>query len=116
MAAAIETIRELKEKDGIAYMWRMGEKLMKGLAGIIADEGVDARVIGAPPIPMLVFTGKNDARREALKKRFYVETAQRGVLFHPNHCWFLSMAHTEGDVEKTLEASRESLKLAKKGA
>jgi len=116
MYAAIETINEIREKDGIAYMWRMGEKLMKGLADIIADVGVDAQVIGAPPIPMLVFTGNNDARREALKKRFYIETAQRGVLFHPNHCWFLSMAHTEGDVQKTLEASRESMKLAKKGA
>ena len=61
-----------------------------------------------------VVTEKNDERRESLKKMFYTEAAQRGVLYHPNHCWFLSLGHTSGDVEKTLEVSRDSLKQAKK--
>lgn len=114
MAAALETLHELEEKGGIDYMWGLGKRLMKGLDEIVKEEGVDAEVKGAPPLPYLSFIGKNDDKREALKKRFYTEAAQRGVLFHPNHCWFLSMGHTPGDVEKTLEVSRDSLKQAKK--
>ncbi|KKL45302.1 hypothetical protein LCGC14_2357030, partial [marine sediment metagenome] len=114
MAAALETLHELEEKGGIDYMWGLGKRLMKGLDEIVKEEGVDAEVKGAPPLPYLSFIGKNDDKRESIKKVFYTEAAQRGVLFHPNHCWFLSMGHTPGDVEKTLEVSRDSLKQAKK--
>ena len=113
MYAAIETIKELREKNGIARMWKTGEALMKGLEAIVDEEGVEAEVIGAPPIPLLTFTGKDTEKREAMIKRFYVETTRRRVLFHPNHCWFLSLAHGEKDVAATLEASRESMKIAK---
>jgi glutamate-1-semialdehyde aminotransferase len=114
MSAAIETIHVLQQEHGVAYMWRLGSKLMDGLKGIINETGVDAQVIGAPPLPFLSFTDRDARRREALKKRFYIEITLRGVLFHPNHCWFLSLGHTEEDVSKTLEVSRDSLKTAKK--
>lgn len=114
MIAAIETIHVLQKEKGVAYMWTLGKKLMDGLKGIINEIGVDAQVIGAPPLPLLSFTDRDAHTREALKKRFYLETTQRGVLFHPNHCWFLSLGHTEKDIENTLEVSRDSLKIAKK--
>jgi glutamate-1-semialdehyde aminotransferase len=113
MFAALETLNELEERSGIKYMWSLGEKLMTGLKEIFSEAGVDAEVTGAPPIPYLSFTGKNEEKRERLMKRFYIESAQRGVLFHPNHCWFLSLGHTADDVEKTLDVSRDSLKKAK---
>lgn len=78
------------------------------------EEGIEAQVIGVPPLPMIKFTDKDEKIRETLKVAFFSETTQRGVLFHPNHCWFLSLAHTEQDVDKTLRVSRESLKIAKK--
>ncbi len=113
MIAALVTIRELKMKNGIQYMWRQGEKLVIGLTEALDEVGIDAQVIGAPPLPFVKFTEKNDKKREALKRSFYIETTKRGVLFHPNHCWFLSMGHSDKDVTKTLEVSRESLKIAK---
>jgi glutamate-1-semialdehyde aminotransferase len=108
MAAAIETIAVLQEEKGVAAMWSMGKRLMDGLKKIIDEMVVDAQVIGAPPLPYLFFDN------EMLKKQFYIETTKRGVLLHPNHCWFLSLGHTEKDLEKTLDVSRESLKAAKK--
>jgi glutamate-1-semialdehyde aminotransferase len=114
MVAAIETIRELRERDGIGYMWKMGKKLTQGLKKIMDDEGVEVQVIGLPPLPMLKFVDKDERAREALKNAFFTETTKRGVLFHPGHCWFLSLAHTEEDLEVTLQVSRESIKIAKK--
>ena len=87
---------------------------MQGLTEIIEEEGVEAQVIGVPPLPMIKFRDKNEKIREKLKVVLFSETTKRGVLLHPNHCWFLSLAHTEQDVNKTLEAFRESLKIAKK--
>jgi glutamate-1-semialdehyde aminotransferase len=75
---------------------------------------VDAEVIGAPPLPMISFFEKDPKIREAVKMTFFTETAKRGVLLHPNHCWFLSMAHTDKDVAVTLEKCRESMKVARK--
>jgi glutamate-1-semialdehyde-2,1-aminomutase len=114
MVAALETLGELEEKKGIDYMWKLGKKLMRGLQDIIETEGVEAKVVGAPPIPFLKFTGKDEKRRELLKRSFFAETTERGVLFHPNHCWFLSLGHMESDVDKTLEVSREAIQIAKK--
>lgn len=114
MVAAIETLRELKEKDGVAYMWRVGSKLVRGLQSVAEEQGVDVQVTGVPPIPMLKFTDKDERRREVLTRTFFAETTRNGVLFHPGHCWFLSLAHTDEDVEKSLDVCRESLKKAKK--
>ena len=114
MMAALATIHEIEKQNGIQYMWRLGKKLMQGLAEIIEEEGVEAQVIGVPPLPMIKFTDKDEKIREKLKVVLFSETTKRGVLLHPNHCWFLSLAHTEQDVNKTLEAFRESLKIAKK--
>jgi len=113
MAAALETIHEIEEKNGIEYMWKMGRRLMEGLGEICGEMDVDAKVIGAPPLPMLVFSDKDEEKREKLKKAFFTGAVQRGVLFHPNHCWFLSLAHRESDIEKTLDVSRECMKEAK---
>jgi glutamate-1-semialdehyde-2,1-aminomutase len=113
MIAAIETIHELQEQRGVEQMWAMGKKLFEGMTGIIEEADVDAEMIGAPPLPMLVFNDKDEERRETLKKRFFIETTERGVLFHPNHGWFLSLAHTDKEIDKTLEISRESMRIAK---
>jgi len=114
MIAALTTIRELKKRNGTQYMWTVGKKLMQGLTEIMEEEGIEAQVIGVPPLPMIKFTDKDKKTRETLKVAFFSETTKRGVLLHPNHCWFLSLAHTEQDVNKTLRVSRESLKIAKK--
>ena len=66
------------------------------------------------PLPMLKFTDKDEAVQKTLKETFYIETTKRGVLFHPGHSWFLSMGHKAEDVDKTLEAASESMKIAKK--
>ena len=114
MVAALATLHEIEKRDGIQYMWKLGEKLMQGLKEMIERMGVDAEVMGVPPLPMIKFTDKDEKIKEGLKVAFFSETTKRGVLFHPNHNWFLSLAHTEQDVSKTLEVSEESLKVAKK--
>jgi glutamate-1-semialdehyde-2,1-aminomutase len=113
MVAAIETIRELKERDGVAHMWRIGTRLMDGLSAVGAELGVPLEMAGLPPIPILRFTDPDEVRRETVRKAFFSETTRRGVLLHPGHCWFLSLAHTDAEVDRTLEVARDSLKVAR---
>jgi glutamate-1-semialdehyde 2,1-aminomutase len=112
-AAAIETIRELKERDGVAYMWKIGGDLTRGLAAVAAEQGVEMEVVGVPPMPMVKFMDTDEARREELKNAFFAQMSEEGILLHPGHCWFLSTAHTDEDVARTLEAARTSLRKAK---
>jgi glutamate-1-semialdehyde 2,1-aminomutase len=50
-----------------------------------------------------------------VKARFFVETSRRGVLFAPNHQWFVSAAHTDEDLELTVEACRRAAAFATAG-
>jgi glutamate-1-semialdehyde 2,1-aminomutase len=121
MAAAAATVERLKRGDVIPHLWRLGQRLLDGLDGLIWDTGVEARTLGAPPMPYLLFTydtagrsfdvgqtGKpaewqKGTRYETAWRTFYTETTRGGVLFHPNHHWFVSAAHTDADVDHTLE-------------
>ncbi len=112
MAAALATISEIEENNGIDYMWRQGNKLIDGMEEIIAETGVDARMIGLAPLPMLKFTGPNADTNEALRNVFFGRSTERGIMLHPEHNGFLSMAHTDEDVETTLDVARRCMKEA----
>lgn len=50
--------------------------------------------------------GNNPAENEIPRAlRFTSEAARRGVYLHPNHNWFISTAHTEHDIARTLEVT-----------
>jgi len=112
MVAALATIAEIQETNGIAHMWRQGNKLIKGMEEIAAEMGVDAEMVGLAPLPMLKFTGPDADTNAALKEAFFGQCADRGVILHPGHNWFLSLAHTDEDVQTTLDVARCSMKAA----
>ena len=106
MHAALATLAELERRDGIAFMWRQGRRLCDGLAQLSQETGIEMEIKGLPPVPFFRFTEPNEKRREAITRTFFTETIRRGVLLHPNHHWFLTLAHQDRDVEATLEAAR----------
>jgi glutamate-1-semialdehyde aminotransferase len=48
------------------------------------------------------------SRAEIAWRTFYTGTTRGGVLFHPNHHWFVSAAHTDADLEQTLSVSGDA--------
>lgn len=105
MLAALKTIEEIENRNGIEYMWEKGTKLVKGFEKLINDYEINAQMLGLPVIPMLKFTYNDNELNEKCKSIFFGEVIERGVFLHPNHHWFLSLAHTDRDVEDTLNAS-----------
>lgn len=112
VTAALATIEEMQRIDGIGQIWKQGAKLMDGLNEIVRSSGVNARMMGQPPMPRLKWGEGQDELMEA----FYIETANRGIYFDPGHCWFLSPAHTDEIIDYTLQASKEAMEAALKRA
>lgn len=108
MVAAITTISILKETDAIPHIWAMGKMFQDGIRTIITELGISAQIIGYPPFPLIQFTMSDGTENEKAKAIFYTETTRLGVLFHPNHHWYISAAHTEEDIEYTLDVCKKS--------
>jgi glutamate-1-semialdehyde 2,1-aminomutase/spore coat polysaccharide biosynthesis protein SpsF len=123
--AALETIRELEQTDGIKHMWDIGKMLMDGIKELISMLHIEAKVIGVSPMPYLLFGGmenyggpwrtekkesnQDDGKARIFRDTFYAETVKRGVLLHPYTHWLTCLSHSKEDVEKTLQAVEKAL-------
>jgi glutamate-1-semialdehyde 2,1-aminomutase len=76
--------------------------LCRGLEEQARAHGLPVTVSGPPAIPFMSF--KNDPGFDR-NKVFGAACAVRGVFLHPHHNWFLSAAHTETDIRRTLEVT-----------
>jgi glutamate-1-semialdehyde 2,1-aminomutase len=99
MAAALTTIRILKETDGIALMRAAGERFQQGLRAQAAAHGFDVSVTGPPPLPLLLFADDPEFARGLAWAN---ACARNGVYLHPVHNWFLSTVHDEATIDEAL--------------
>lgn len=113
MTAAITTINILRESDALDRIWSLGAALQDGLRRLISEFDVNAEVLGYPPSPFLRFTGGSAEQRRNVTRHFFIETTRNGVLFHPDHQWFVSSAHTMPDIEFTIDVCREAMRTLK---
>ena len=113
MAAAVATINKLRRQQIIPHLWRIGQDLLDGLNRLAQDVDVEAEAVGLPPMPFLFFKYADSEVRETARYVFYSETTRRGILFHPNHHWFVCAAHTEQDLAHTLEICEGAFRLVK---
>jgi glutamate-1-semialdehyde 2,1-aminomutase len=111
MAAALTTISILSKTDVIDTLWSIGGALQNGLRTLIARYTVPAEVVGYPPIPFMRFLHASPLARGRAERLFFRETTRRGILLHPHHQWFVSAAHTNDDVEATLDACEHAFRL-----
>ena len=112
MAAAIATLDVLDEGDAVAHMARMGERLRAGLARQAAAHQVGLRQTGPAQMPQVLFDDDADFAKGF---RFCSEALARGVYLHPKHNMFLSLAHTEADIDQALEATEAAMRVVAKG-
>lgn len=114
MVAALATIKELQDRNGIEYMWEQGRRLVEGFESMINDFGIEAEMAGLPVIPMLKFLYDDPDKNDKARNVFFSDVAEKGILLHPTHHWFLSLAHTKKDVDDTLNAAESGLRKVKK--
>jgi glutamate-1-semialdehyde 2,1-aminomutase len=111
MAAAVATIRTLRDTDALARMRAMGERLRAGLGARAADAGLRLRQTGPVQMPMVLFEDDPGQRRG---EAFCAAALKRGAYFHPRHNMFLSAAHGEADIDRALEAAEHGFAAARR--
>jgi len=111
LVAAIETIKELKTKD-YNHIWKLGEKLNTGIKNAAKKYKLDIILAGDAPRQNLSFSPETYSDTDGLKALFYQEMAKQGILF-PNVI-YISFAHTEKDIEKTIKAANKAFKILSK--
>jgi glutamate-1-semialdehyde 2,1-aminomutase len=105
MAAAVATIRALRDEDAIAAMQRAGTAVRDGILSQAADWDFAVNYTGPVQMPYLTFRGDSG---HALISRFAAEAIRRGAYIHPRHNWFVSAAMTEDDIALVLAATDEA--------
>jgi glutamate-1-semialdehyde 2,1-aminomutase len=112
IAAALETIHIVCRDNVQGHVHALGQRLIDGLNALVSQSAVSAVAYAEPlpAMPFFKFTEPDAELNAELTRTFYREILALGSLLHPRHLWFLSAAHTEDDVDQTLEASRTALR------
>jgi len=126
LAAARHVLTEMKTRRG--EIWTIldgfGERVREGLAKACWQAGLRCLVQGIGPVWHIFFARPGAPELDRVRNyreahayasieiydRFHRAMLQRGIYFHPYHFerWFISTAHTEEDVERTLLAAEEA--------
>ena len=107
LAAALTTLRVLRESDGIATMRASGSRLQEGLVAQASAHGLEVSVTGPPQMPLLLFADDPEFERT----RAWAQACVRhGVYLHPIHNWFLSAAHDAATIDAALARTDEAFR------
>jgi glutamate-1-semialdehyde 2,1-aminomutase len=112
MAASLACLKELAAAGGIERMRTLGEKLRAGLLAQARAARLEVTYSGPPAIPYMTF--KADQGRHDRAKLFAGECARHGVYLAPRHNWFLSAAHSDEDIARTLEVTAGAFEAVRK--
>jgi len=116
-AAGLATLAELRKPGQYERLFRTGRRLRDGLAAAVTKHGLAARVSGEPPVFDIFFTDHEivdyrvtlTADRQQVV-RFNQELVRRRVVKAVNKI-YISLAHTDADVDDTLTIFDEVLAL-----
>ena len=120
MRAGIAALKQLTKPGLYDEMAQMAQRLVSGLRTGLRDSGVAAQINAVGPLATMFFTAEPvrnyaDAKRSDTRRyaRFFREMLDRGIFLAPSQfeAAFVSAAHTSADVDRTLTAANEALKL-----
>ncbi|MGQ9651813.1 MAG: aspartate aminotransferase family protein [Phycisphaerae bacterium] len=121
MAATVAALDMLAADNGAAlkHAHEIGRRLMVGIEDISRKAGKNVQIRGTPVAFFVSFDDKQEvvdyrtclSRDREAYSRFWLALQDRGVRVIPDGLWFVSTAHTQEDVERTLAAVSEAMKV-----
>jgi glutamate-1-semialdehyde 2,1-aminomutase len=118
MAAGLATLEELRRRPPYAYLEKLGQQLADGLTTAATDAGVAHQFARVGSMWTLFFTSEPVTDYDTAKKcdtgkfaRFFWAMMDRGVYLPCSQfeAAFLSLAHTDKHVRRTIAAAGEAL-------
>ena len=117
-AAGLAAIRELAKAGVYDRLNAAGERMRRGLREIGARRNMPVQVLGRGPLANIYFSAEpiSDYRSgqkadKALSQQLTRELLRRGVLANMPAKMYISLAHTDRDLDMTLEAIEDALKI-----
>jgi len=114
--ARLATLAELRKPGAYDRLLGTGRTLMKGLSELLTRRGLPAQVVGEPVVFDVLFTPEPVVDYRSLQKAdgqkarvLTTELIKRGVVKNTQKM-YMSTAHTDADVAKTLNAFEDVLK------
>lgn len=124
LSAASATLDYLRTPGLYEDLYKKSDRLREGINDIWKKSKISAHVVGLGPLFQLWFSEKpihnyRDAKAYAdgdIFTLWWEEMLFRGILFHPHYYenLFISMAHTDKDIDMTLAAAEEAAKAVEK--
>jgi glutamate-1-semialdehyde 2,1-aminomutase len=120
MRAGIATLKELRRPGLYEGIKALNQKFGAGLHTALSQSGVKAQINSIGSLSTVFFTAApvtNYAQAKSsdtkMYARFFREMLNRGIFLAPSQfeAAFVSACHTEGDIERTILAAKEALKL-----
>jgi glutamate-1-semialdehyde 2,1-aminomutase len=119
--AGLAALGVLRQPGTFERLHAVGRKLAEGLRRAGAAAGVPLQVLGDGPVLQVYFTAPGPLRnhRDLLKAdrnravRFGYEVIRRGVYCTPGGKLYLSLAHTDEDVDRTVDIAGAALAAVK---
>jgi glutamate-1-semialdehyde aminotransferase len=107
LAASLETLRELRRREGIPQLWRTGGRLQEATNRLLAANALDRRLacVGLEPWTTLRCLQGGERDVLLLRSLFQQEAIRRGVLTHGNH--MLSVSHDDAVIDAILSVYAE---------
>lgn len=121
MVAGITQLKEMERLDGWNRLDQIGQQFEDGVRGILREMGRDLTLHRVGSMFCLFFSEEEILNVDDVKKtdfdafrKFFWAALDEGVYFAPSayEAGFISLSHGEGDMEKTVDATRKALKAA----
>ncbi len=118
MAAGLAQLRELDKVDGWRALEVLGARLESGIRALLAQKGLDFTFHRTGSMFCLFFTEQKIMNLDSVSgadmeafKRFFWSLLDQGVYFAPSpyETGFISLAHSAGDIDETLECVEKAL-------
>jgi glutamate-1-semialdehyde 2,1-aminomutase len=118
MRAGLATLPKLEAPQFYESVNRRTQRLAEGLRAAIKEASVPGQVNAAGSLLTVFFCEQpvrnyDDAKKSDTKKfgKFFQEMLERGIFLPPSQyeALFVSAAHTDADIDRTIAAARESL-------
>jgi len=120
LAAAMKVIDIMEQRNGIGLLRRLGGRLIDGVNDAFAATDLPCRMVGHPAMPAPVETTVDDPDRPidpAWRGRAlsaWCAALQRRGVYGTGHPWFLSLAHTDDDIARTIAVAEAAAEEARR--
>jgi glutamate-1-semialdehyde 2,1-aminomutase len=116
--AGLATLNELEKKGIYDRLYEVGNRIIEEVEAMGRELSIPLKVAGEGPVLQVMFTEEKEivnyeSTLKADKKKAYtfgVEMIRRGFFVSPYEKIYLSLAHSDEDIDRTLDAIREVLR------